>query len=437
MTHRHALRPALLLAVCAFAALPAVDVPSGRAEPRPLEAQVKPIDAPPQVVADALAALRGADEAKRKKAVATLSALEDAEPYVRHYSYTNQGQADSLADELLDAYDAARAKRNVERAAEWAKQGRYDFLVDVCLHLPETEQVNQVGQAFFDLVKQIGPTQKEYAVQPQPRLGYSMKDFAKKREVREFHKKTGVLTTDWKWYGFVRAQSCEVSSKLRQNWLILTRDKLVGTYPTGNLWEDCYIFHNSDVTFDSCTYSLVVCDGDVEFVHTFDGANSTIITNGNIRSQGGLGCSGAFYFAQGDIVAKSSNSAGAVLMAGGKITAPDRFDGKVGKPRVEKPDLKENPFGVRFFQTGDVGVELAVKDDAVTVAKLTPGSPLTKYGVQVGDVITQVNDKPAKTANDVRRELRYSVVLEAGIFHLRRGDQKLTRVVYFKNGLET
>ena len=47
-----------------------------------------------------------------------------------------------------------------------------------------------------------------------------------------------------------------------------------------------------------------------------------------------------------------------------------------------------------------------------------------------------MNDKPIKTANDVRRELRYSVALEAGIFHIRRGDEKITRVVYFKNGLE-
>ena len=91
---------------------------------------------------------------------------------------------------------------------------------------------------------------------------------------------------------------------------------------------------------------------------------------------------------------------------------------------------------MRFFQSADVGVELGAKGGAVSVAKLTPGSPLTRCGVQVGDIIAQVNDKPIKTANDVRRELRYSVALEAGIFHIYRGDEKITRVVYFKNGLE-
>ncbi|MBM3979354.1 MAG: hypothetical protein FJ304_03540 [Planctomycetes bacterium] len=72
----------------------------------------------------------------------------------------------------------------------------------------------------------------------------------------------------------------------------------------------------------------------------------------------------------------------------------------------------------------------------MTIGKLTPGSPLTKYGIKEGDIKTRINDKETKTANDLRRELRYSLALEAGIFHITRGDQKLTRIVYFTNELE-
>ncbi len=47
-----------------------------------------------------------------------------------------------------------------------------------------------------------------------------------------------------------------------------------------------------------------------------------------------------------------------------------------------------------------------------------------------------MNPRALKTVQDFRRELRYSVALEAGIFHIRRGTENLTGIVYFPNGLE-
>ena len=110
--------------------------------------------------------------------------------------------------------------------------------------------------------------------------------------------------------------------------------------------------------------------------------------------------------------------------------------GKDSTKRVDNAGVTENPFGMRFFETADVGVETAFKDGTLSITKLTPGSPLTKLGVKVGDAVTQLNDKPIKTAQDFRRELRHSVVLETGIFHMRRGEENITRIVDFRNGLE-
>jgi hypothetical protein len=424
--------PNVLLSVWAVAVLSicgAVAQPEGGA---PASAVTYSIDAPPRSIADALNDFSSADEKKRKAAVAALAELEGAEPYVRNYCSTNRGEAGRLAEEVLDALEVGRAKRNVKWAGEWAKQGRYDLLVDISLHLTEAEQVEKVGQAFFDFAEAMRPISPELGgPEANQALTGSMKLFVEKRETRWFHQKSGVLNTDWQSWGFVRARSCEVSARVRHNWLVLTREDLKGTHLPHNEWEDCYIFHNSDLEFVDLAWSLAVCDGDVEFAGSV--RSSTVIASGSIRKKGGIGSDSSCLFAGGDIYAGSSEHKG-LYLAGGSI-----IDARTGKAREgierEKPGMKDSPFGVRFFQTADVGVELAVKGGAVTVAKLTPGSPLTKYGVQVGDVITRVNDKPAKTANDVRRELRYSVVLEAGIFHIRRGDEKLTRVVYFKNGL--
>jgi hypothetical protein len=394
---------------------------------------VRAIDSPPAAIATALDELKSADDKANAKGAASLIKLEDAEPYVRFYSYTPQGKADALADQVLDALDAGRAERNVKRATEWAKQGRYDLLVDVSLHLTATEQVEKVGQAFFDFAETMRPVAPILGgPEANQALTGSMKLFVENRETREFHQKAGVLKTDWQTWGFVRARSCEVSARQRFNWLVLTRDELRGTHLPHNEWENCYIFHNSDLQLVDLSWSLLVCDGDVEFTGSVRA--STVVIGGSIRRKGGIRSDSSCLFAAGNIEAGSTTHKG-LYLAGGDI-----IDANTGKPRTgierEKPGLKENPFGVRFFQTADVGVELVVKDQAVTVAKLTPGSPLPKYGVEVGDVITQVNDKPAKTLNDIRRELRYSVVLEAGILHITRGQEKLTRVVYFKNGLE-
>lgn len=393
------------------------------------------LDAPPKPVADALRDLTGADAKTRRAASAALAELTDAEPYLRHYCGTKEGKADDAAGEALDALEKSRAKRNMKRVSEWAKAGRYDLLVDVSLHLTETDQADEVGQAFFDFAKHIEPIPAKLGgPEAKPFNGFSMKLFAENQMTRRFHEKTGVPKTDWIGYGFVRAQSCLASARTRFNWLVLTRDRLKGTDIPGNMWENCYIFHNSDLELDDLMTSFVVCDGDVDIVSGFLGS-SVVIASGSIRKKNGIGSDSSSFFAGGDFMASERVKHQGLYLAGGSI-----IDAKTGKSRTgierEKPGLKENPFGVRFFQSADVGVELATKGAVVSVAKLTPGSPLTKCGVQVGDVITQVNDKSIKTANDVRRELRYSVALEAGIFHIRRGDEKITRVVYFKNGLE-
>jgi hypothetical protein len=439
MFRHNSLRFGLLVGACVAVALSVGVGSDGRAgqpgEPKPT-VTVYSLDAPPKEIAEALRALSSPNVEKRRVAADTLARLEGAEPYLRHY-WAKEDRSDGFAGEALDAIEVARAKRNMKRVPGWAKAGRYDLLVDLSLHLTTTEQADEVAQVLFDFAKAIRPiAPKLGGPEASYRLAHSMKHLTMHSHFLRFHEKARSVETDRVFATFVRAQSCAASCRVRQNWLILTRNELKGTAPISNQWEDCYIFHNSDVTFDNCVWSLAVCDGDVEFVNSVDGHSSTIIANGSVRSKTGLRFDGSCFFARGDIVAEGSSTQRGLLLAGGKIDVPRTRMSKDSKERVEKAGVKENPFGVRFFETADVGVETAMKGDALTITKLTLGSPLTKYGVQVGDVVRQLNEKAVKTANDFRRELRYSVALEAGIFHITRGDQKITRIVYFKNGLE-
>ena len=248
------------------------------------------LDAPPKAVADALRDLTGADAKARRAATAALAELADAEPYLRHYCGTKAGKADDAAGEALAAIEQARAKRNMKRVPEWAKAGRYDLLVDVSLHLTETDQADEVGQAFFDFADAIRPiSAKLGGTDSKHFLDHAMKFFVENRMLRRFHEKSGTLDTDWNAWGFVRAQSCSASAMTRHNWLVLTRSELKGTAKRANQWEDCYIFHNSDMELDDCMTSLVVCDGNVEVVGTGSILSSVIIANSSISRKSGIG----------------------------------------------------------------------------------------------------------------------------------------------------
>lgn len=91
---------------------------------------------------------------------------------------------------------------------------------------------------------------------------------------------------------------------------------------------------------------------------------------------------------------------------------------------------------MRFFELKDVGV--AVEDDAdgVRVTSVAPDSPLAGRGLRVGGVVFRVNEVATNSVEPFRRELRRSLVWEAGVFWVTRDGHRLTRVVHFPDGLK-
>ncbi len=395
-------------------------------------------EAPPAVRA-ALRALRDAPaRGERAAAARKLSEITEAEPYLRAFCATPAGKLEDAGSDALAVLQAARAKRNAKRLDAWAKEGRFDLMVDAGLDLSDTDDIYAFGDHLLKLGKDARDVPKKFgAPEGYHRLVDRTKhligfggDFVNLADPVS-------IKSDHVGPAFVRTRSCEATGRIRLHWLVATRDELKGTNPP-NHWENCFLFHNNDLQLEDITGSFVVCDGDVEFLQSVGGAFTTIIARGSIRAKGGITFTHGTYFAHGDITAKHTDTMRGLLMACGKIDVPlhQRAKDKKAPERVIKAGVKENPFGVRFFETADVGTEAAFKDGALTIGKLTPGSPLTKFGVKPGDVVTQLNDKPIKTANDFRRELRNSVALEAGIFYITRDGTKITRVVYFHNGLE-
>ncbi|MCI0702531.1 MAG: hypothetical protein L0241_15720, partial [Planctomycetia bacterium] len=356
------------------------------------------VDLPPEPLAVALDNL-ASDQANIWLAAQTkLSEQDAAEPYLRHLAATGKPKVAERANEVLQKLHTTISKRNIKRAKMWIKDGRVDLVTDAGVLPRELLQ----GDAFGELLvpfghKIIGESDQIVGMKSKgTRVFYESLDlFSKQKDARWMHgtdETTGLAVYK---NVFVRAQSCTAQTPERHNWLSLTRESLTGAHPTSNQWSHSIIFHNNRITLDSCHNSLVICDGDATIENNAEFSMTTLIARGSIRAAVPVTLRGqCVLYASDEMAFAKPGRMNATLMAGRKVVVKKTEN---SPDPVIKQNVKENPFGVRFFETTDVGVETAMKGDALTITKLTPGSPLTKYGVKEGDVVTQLNDKAIKT----------------------------------------
>src|SRR5262245_28036501 len=126
--------------------------------------------------------------------------------------------------------------------------------------------------------------------------------------------------------------------------------------------------------------SLIVCDGDMDlgYGHII---NSILIANGDIRPVAGTKISGgdrSAPCAAGDIrLPDRKGAGGSYFLAGGTVTFAEKHK---PSPQV-KERQKSLPFGVRFLDPKEFGLELAAQNGGVQVLALHPASPFAKFGV--------------------------------------------------------
>lgn len=203
-------------------------------------------------------------------------------------------------------------------------------------------------------------------------------------------------------------------------------------------WDCSLALVNNELPIKSAFSSVIVCDGDVEFLG-LKVDKCLIIANGSIRPAAKAdwpSITHSILYAAGDVVFPGPGpfrtsdtwfSAGGAIKTAGKVERGDRI----------KERVAEAPFGVRFLDPGrDFGLELEPRDGGLRVTRVADWSRFAKYDVREGDVITRINEVAADTAPAFRRELRRGVVQEWAAVHIRRGGEKMARIV-FLDGLPT
>ncbi|QDU23425.1 hypothetical protein [Urbifossiella limnaea] len=184
---------------------------------------------------------------------------------------------------------------------------------------------------------------------------------------------------------------------------------------------------NGPVSLEGTRRALVVADGDVTISGPADLWRTVIVANGSVTATG----------------ERRQAMDYVRVYAAGSIDLPDalpgsdcafRAGGRVKLESATKPDFAEGvkgmPFGIRFVTPEEFGFRVAPAAGGLTVAAVEAWSPLARYDVRPGDVIARVGFDGMPTADALRRALRRGLFDESAVFHVVRGGERLTRVVY-------
>lgn len=407
-----------------------------------------PADRPPAEVGRLIEQLTTRRGSAQDAAVEALARFPAAEPYLRPLLDDRSPLVRRQAAAAVAGIRDRSCRRALDQHAEgWARAGRMDMLVEIAALTQDGKLACRAADLAFRVVRTVRSNLNERKLGP--RLDLLFDAAFSRYDTYELFSK-GV--------GFRRVSSGELPGETidrvfahsptfwtevshhKSKWVCLVGDRLTETNPRSRGWYDATLAVNNSVEMSTrfLYTSLLIADGDVELRPQPGGGNisldgSVIIAGGSIRAKESIGVGGALLCAGGDITAGDLHGGShTYLYAGGRVRL-----GKVGaaNPAAGKPVVKEGAdvsfTGVRFFELSDVGVDAAAVKGGARITKIDPRSPLAFYGLKVGDVVTKLNGQPMTSVNEFRRHARRSVVLRAGIFHVRRGDESLSRIVYF------
>jgi hypothetical protein len=388
---------------------------------------------PPDAISQTLAQLKKGND--REKSVAALAGRDDAAPYLRaELSRTTDPLDRRGLVSAIEAIEARAYARNVKRAESWVKGRQFDLYAEFASSCRKSDaaalaELAIAGQKdiFAEASKLLG---KELGFPG----GVGAFAFPTLKNIPYDHyaDESLTLSNSLGIASVIQAVDCGLKMRSRDNVVMTVRDAVNDMAEIkGGDWSGCLVFVNNStvpVTIGQGRYLLVVCDGDVEFTAFPRLYDCVIVSNGTIqgREAGPIAVRTCVLSATRDIhLPAYSDNDNCLLQAGG--TAKVRKNG----PTVRE-NQKEPPLGIRFLSPKDFGLDVAVQNGGVQVMGVTPDSPFAKFGVADADVIVTIDDVRADSLPAFRRQLRRGVLKESVTLGIRRGNERLTRIVFLE-----
>ncbi len=370
-------------------------------------------------------------------AVKTLGAIDHAAPYLRSDPGPVGEQRNYRRDmkAALELIETRMAIRHELRSKAWIEQARFDLLCDLLVDCRDDAVALKLAAAttarrerIADDWQQLGHSARSQFIPGYvPPKQAELERFS--RELAQFSGDELVVATSPSSEGpaFVRANRCTTRQEVRWSWFVAARDFLGERTAMGNgLWDDSFLVINNETEFGRLNNCLVICDGDIKIRP--GQINCIIVANGNITAEKGGGGDDWLLAATGNInLPLRKNLYSNHYHAGGKVTFDPALQRNAKQVREHQAAL---PFGIKFVDPKEFGLDLAMQNGGVQVMAITKESPFAKFGVEDADVITKIDEVTPKSLADFRRALRRGVIRESVILHIKRAGKDLTRIVF-------
>lgn len=404
--------------------------------PRPAAAQEAiPLEAPRPMRA-LLDQLAHADPAVRAEAAAELGKDDKNAPFLRFERVAAVTPAQQTAfDAALAPIEARVRARTRPRVATWAKERRLDLLGLALAGCPEADVPGVVDHV---LAIQHELQAAAWPDTPAAERGHgfiparSVADLAPRSGSRPVPAVNPTPGSDAAPDGLeFEGRRVLVSTARFPEPLGVVAGSVGGVRrarpPTEPGLFRAVLLANGAVALEGTRRVLVVADGDVTLAGATDLWRTVIVANGSVTMArpGRTTMEYVQVYAAGSIdLPAGAAGVDCVFRAGGKVRVGE------GVLREAAEGVKELPFGIRFTAPADFGFRAAPADGGVAVAAVEAWSPLARYDVRPGDVVTRVGFDAVRTPDALRRCLWRGVFDESAVFHVVRGGARLTRVVY-------
>ncbi|HYH64170.1 MAG TPA: hypothetical protein VD866_05685 [Urbifossiella sp.] len=389
----------------------------------------------PRPVRAQLTRLAHADPAVRTAAAAELAADDKNAPFLRFERVAAATDAHRAAfDAALAPIEARIRARTRDRVKDWAKERRLDLLGHVLADGPEADVADVVDRVLgvqHDILKAAWPDG------PPADFGVG---FAPARALADIRPPSGRLpitptpgdeeAADGLLFAGRRVVvPAATASRFDRAGLVAGANggvRLARSPPEAGLYQ-AVLLANGPVELAGALRTLVVADGDVVLTGRAVLSRTVVVATGSVTATG----------------ERRQAMDHTRVYAAGSIDLPNalpgidcefRAGGRVNLESATKLDaaggVKGTPFGIRFVTPAEFGFRAAPADGGLAVAAVEAWSPLARYDVRPGDVVTHVGFDTVRTADALRRALRRGLTDEAAVFHVVRGVARLTRVVY-------
>jgi hypothetical protein len=350
----------------------------------------------------------------RDTAARALAEIEEAIPALIMARKGGDAEVARLAGRILEEFEKSAIRRSLDRLRIEAGKGEASRVIERFTRWEGPDKDAISWQIALDFAWEVA----RHSAKAIPSLYERWRaDKGMLKSVMDFGPSAGFicskgrLTLERGWdFGFVRANGivCNFPVQVTQS-VLVTSDGFEGQT---RVFQSIVLASGSVLIRSPVFDSILICDGEVELRNPI--SNCLVIANGAVKCPEAVGDS--------------------IIISSVKISADRAKKRKAESARSNVyVENEATPFNfVKWFTTGEIGLEVSTATDAVRIDKLHDGKLPSKCGLKVSDLITAVDGGKVDSTETFRKLLRRGSVQDRCVLTVQRDGTPMELTLDFR-----